>query len=114
MTSEDGPLMYQQEDRLILHDLRGVNIKVDFFLGSRKEFLDQDPCVSYSIKWRQVDVRVDQVTVSEHVSELGFFFSTQRLFIDNFCISGEVFNFQYKNIYNIITASCVILLGRDY
>ena len=106
--------MILEEDKLTLHDLRGVTIKVDFYLGTREEFLNATACIAYSIRWREVDVRVDQITVSESISELEFFHTTQQLCIDNFIISGEVYNFKCENIYNIITASCVILLGRDY
>lgn len=102
------------EDRLILHDLRGVNLRVGFFLGTREEFLKDTKCISYSIYWESVDVRVDQVTLTEQLSELDFCFSTQQLIIDDHVIVGEVVSFRCKKVEGVITASCTVLLGRDY
>jgi hypothetical protein len=102
--------MIIEEDRLILHDLRGVNLRVGFFLGTRAEFLKHAKCITYSICWESVDVRVDQITLSE-VSELDFFFSTQQLFIDDQVISGDVIDFRLEP-GDIITASCTIATGR--
>ena len=103
-----------EEDRIILHDLRGVNVKVDFFLGTRKELLKQASCISYSICWEAVDIRVDLITFREKLSELAFFFNTQQLFIDDQVISGEVISFNSEPGENgILSVSCKILIGRD-
>jgi len=104
--------MTLEEDRLILHDLRGVNLKVGFFLGTREEFLNDTKCISYSICWESVDVRVDTITLSEEL--LGFFYVTQRLIVDDHVIAGEVIDFRCEKVDGIITAFCTILLGRDY
>jgi hypothetical protein len=106
--------MTLEEDRLILHDLKGVNLKVGFFLGTRKEFLKDTRCIHYSICWEAVDVKVEQITLSEEVLELDFFYVTQQLIIDDHVIAGEVIDFRCEKIDGLITASCTILLGRDY
>lgn len=106
--------MTLEEDRLILHDLRGVNLKVDFFLGTRKEYLEQQKCIAYSVCYDSVDVRVDQITLSEQISDLDFYFNTQQLFIDDHVLSGEVISFHCeKGHENLLTACCKILIGRD-
>ena len=114
MTLEDGHAKATLEDRLILHDLKGVNLKVDFFLGTRKELLDDMRCISYSICWDSVDVRVDQVTVSELISDLDFFYCTQQLFIDDQLVSGDVISFRTEQGTSGLIAFCTIALGRDY
>ena len=106
--------MILEEDRLILHDLRGVNLTVDFFFGTREDLIGGTQCIDYSVCWKSVDVRVDQVTVSEQISELDFFYSQQRLCIDDHVIAGEVVRFQCEKIDEVLTVSCTILLGRDY
>ena len=107
--------MILEEDRLILHDLRGVNLKVDFFLGTREEFLKDTKCIAYSICWESVDVRVDQITYLEPLYDLDFFFNTQQIFIDDHILSGEVLSFYCERSKDgVLTASCKILLGRDY
>ena len=107
--------MALEDDRLILHDLRGVNLKVDFFLGTREELINKTKCIAYSVCWDSVDVRVDLITVNEQISDLEFFYNTQQLFIDDQIISGEVFDFRSGiNEDNKIIASCKISLGRDY
>lgn len=106
--------MTLEEDRLILHDLKGVNLRVGFFLGTRQELMKDTKCIHYSICWDTVDVRVDQLTVSELISELDFFYTTQQLIVDDHVIAGEVFDFRCEKANDIITASCVVLLGRDY
>ena len=107
--------MTLEEDRLILHDLKGVNLKVDFFLGTRKEFQEQTKCITYSVCYESVDVRVDQVTYLEPLYELDFFFNTQQIFIDDHILSGEVLSFYCEPAKDgVLTASCKILLGRDY
>jgi hypothetical protein len=106
--------MILEDDRLILHDLREVNLKVTFFLGTRKEYLQQQPCITYSICWDSVDVRVDQVTVIDQISELDFFYCTQQLFIDDHLLSGEVYSFDCTTSDSTLNAFCTILLGRDY
>ena len=107
--------MTLEEDRLILHDLKGVNLKVDFFFGTREDFLKDVRCISYSVCWKAVDVLVDLVTVAEQISELEFYYDRQRLFIDDHKLSGEVIGFNTEpDENNILTASCTVLLGRDY
>ena len=112
----DGGLAKPQlkEDRLILHDLKGVNLRVGFFLGTLEEFLDRARCISYSVCWDSVDVRVDQVTVSEQISDLDFYYQTQQLHIDDHTLFGEVIDFRCERSDTGLTASCTILLGRDY
>lgn len=106
--------MTLEEDRIILHDLKGVNLRVGFFLGTREEFIKETKCIHYSICWDTVDVRVDQVTVSELISELDFFYVTQQLIVDDHVITGELLDFRCENADGAIIASCAILLGRDY
>jgi hypothetical protein len=106
--------MTLEEDRIILHDLRGVNLKVDFFLGTREEFFDRQKCISYSVCYDSVDVRVDQITLSEQLSDLDFYFNTQQLYIDDHVISGEVISFYCEpGEGNLLTAYCTILIGRN-
>ena len=107
--------MILEEDRLVLHDLKGVNLKVDFFLGTRKEFIEQAKCISYSVCYESVDVRVYQITLSEQRCDLDFYFNTQQLVIDEHVLSGEVVSFYCeKDNQGVLIASCKILLGRDY
>ena len=107
--------MMLKEDRMVLHDLRGVNLKVDFFLGTRKEFVKQTKCVGYSVCYESVDIRVEQITYTEPLYELDFCYNAQQLFIDDHTISGEVVSFHCERQDNgILTARCKILLGRDY
>ena len=114
MTLEVGPVKVLSDDRLTLHDLRGVDLKVDFFLGTREEFLENTECTAYSIRWRAVDVRVDLITVTERISGLTFYYQIQQLLIDNQVISGDVLSFQTKPIYFGTAAICTIALGRGY
>lgn len=102
------------EDRLILHDLKGVNLKVSFFLGTREEFIKEKKCISYSVCYDSVDVKVYQLTVSELISDLDFFYTTQQLIIDDHTLSGEVINFRFEPSDSGLIASCAVLLGRDY
>ena len=103
------------EDRLIMHDLKGVNLKVDFFLCTLEEFLQDTRCISYSICWDKVDVRVDQVSYLEPLYELDFFYSAKQLLIDEQVISGDVLDFRCNQTSDgSLVASCKILLGRDY
>ena len=106
--------MTLKEDRLILHDLKGVNLKVDFFLGTREEYARQQKCISYSVCYDSVNVRVDQIILTEQLSELDFRHSTQQLIIDDHILSGEVICFRCENVDSILTAFCKVLLGRDY
>ena len=106
--------MILEEDRLILHDLKGVNLKVDFFLGTREEYLKQQKCISYSVCYESVNVRVDQITLTEQLSELDFYFNTHQLIIDDHVLSGEVLSFRCERVDGLLTAFCKILLGRDY
>jgi hypothetical protein len=106
--------MTLEEDRIMLHDLKEVNLKVDFFLGTRKEYIEDTKCISYSICWDTVNVRVDQITLSEELSELDFYHVTQQLIIDDHVLSGEVLCFRCDKIDGVLTAYCKMLLGRDY
>ena len=74
------------EYQIILHDLRGVNLTVGFFLDT-ETFL-------YSICWNKVDVRVEQITVTEMIHELPFVYNTQQLFIDDRLITGDILDFR--------------------
>ena len=103
-----------EEDRITLHELREVSIKVDFFLGTRSELLDNAKCTAYSICWKDVDIRVDTITFTEQISELDFFFSINQLFIDDHIISGDVLDFHWEvTEQNKIIAFCKIAIGRD-
>jgi hypothetical protein len=102
------------EDRIVLHDLRGVNVKVDFFLGTRQDLKKDTKCISYSVCWESVNIRVYQITLTEEVSDLDFYQVTQQLMIDDHIIVGEVINFKSEKVNDIIIASCTVLLGRDY
>ena len=107
--------MTLEEDRIILHDLRGVNLKVAFFLGTRAELLQQQKCVAYSVCYESVDVRVDQVTYIEPLYELDFYYSSQQLIIDDHVLSGDVLSFSCeRDSDGTLVAYCKILLGRDY
>lgn len=104
-----------EEDRLILHDLRGVNLTVNFFFGTKQELQEHTKCVAYSICWETVDVRVEQTTITEQICELDFFFVGQQLIIDDQIISGDVFAFTYEpGEDGKIAAFCKIALGKDY
>lgn len=101
-----------EEDRIILHELRGVNIKVDFFLGTRSDVINQAKCVAYSVCWQKVDIRVDLVTFTEQISELDFFYSGQQLYIDDHMISGDIVDFYLEATEpNKLTAFCKIAIG---
>ncbi len=103
-----------EEDRIVLHELKGVNVKVDFFLGTKRELLDNSRCIAYSICWKDVNVRVDMITYTERISELDFFFSVHQLFIDDQMISGDVIDFHWEvGDAGRIIAFCKILIGRD-
>lgn len=102
------------EDRLILHDLKGVNLRVNFFLGTREEYLQQAKCIAYSVCYESVDVKVYQVTLTEQISELDFYYTSQQLIIDDHTISGEVINFDFRHEDSGLIASCAVLLGKDY
>ena len=103
-----------EEGRIVLHELKGVNIKVDFFLGSREELLKNSGRITYSVCWEAVDVRVDTIAVVEQISDLDFRFNTQQLVIDDHIISGEVLDFNLEADENgLITACCKILIGGD-
>ena len=106
--------MLLEEDRIVLHDLRGVSLRVGFFLGTREEWVEDTQCISYSICWESVDVKVDQITLSEELEGLDFFYVKQQLIIDEHTIAGEVIDFRCAKVDGILTASCVVLLGRDY
>jgi hypothetical protein len=106
--------MTLEEDRLTLHDLRGVNLKVGSFLGTREEFLQNQKCVAYSVCWDFVNVRVDQVTITEQLHELDFHHLSHQLYIDDHKLSGEVCDFNCWQTDSGLIASCTMLLGRDY
>ena len=114
MTSEDGHAKATLEDRLTLHDLTGVNLKVDFFLGTREELLDDTRCMLYSICWSSVAVRVEQITISELISDLDFFYCAQQLYIDDQPVYGDVISFRTEQGPSGLIALCTIALGRDY
>lgn len=109
-----GGSMTLEEDRLILHDLRGVNLKVDFFLGTREEYLENTKCISYSVCYDSVDVRLDQVTYLEPLYDLNFYHSAHQLFIDDHTILGDVISFRCEQTNAGLIAFCTILLGKEY
>lgn len=109
-----GGCMILEEDRLILHDLKGVNLKVSFFLGTREEYLENAKCISYSVCYDSVDVRVDQITYKEPLYELDFYYNSQQIFIDDHILSGDVISFNCEQTDSGLVAYCIILLGRDY
>jgi hypothetical protein len=94
------------EYQLILHDLKGVNLTVGFFL---------DPeIVLYSICWNKVDVRVEQITITELIHDLPFTCNTQQLFIDDHLITGEVLDFRCELVSDgSIQAYCKIVIRWD-
>lgn len=95
-----------EDDRIILHDLRGVNLTVGFFLDTEISL--------YSICWRKVDVRVELCNFIEQVSEQSFPFSTQQLFIDDRKISGDVIDFRCEpGVDDIINVYCKIVILWD-
>ena len=106
--------MTLEEDRLILHDLKGVNLKVDFFLGTREELVKDARCITYSVCYESVDVRIDQITFVEPLYDLDFYYNTQQIFIDDHILVGEVCSFYCEKTSVGLTAYCTILLGRDY
>ena len=107
-----GSSMILEEDRLVLHDLKGVNLKVDFFLGNRKEYLRKTKCVTYSVCYESVDIRVDQITYVEPLYELDFYSVSQQIFIDDHVLSGEVIDFHCEQNDSGLIAFCTILLGN--
>ena len=104
-------IMISVEDRLILHDLKGVNLKVSFFLGTREEYMQQAKCIAYSVCYESVDVRVDQVAYIEPLCELDFHYCSEHLFIDDHIISGDIINFNCEQTSSGLIAFCTILLG---
>ena len=103
-----------EEDRVVLHELRGVNLKVDFFLGTREELLNEARAIAYSICWKNVDILIDQTTFTEQVYDMDFYFSIQQLIIDDHVISGDVIDFHWEaDEKGLIIAYCKILIGRD-
>lgn len=94
------------EYQLILHDLGGVNLTVGFFLDT-ETFL-------YSICWNKVDVRVEQLTITELIQELPFTTNAQQLFIDDHLITGEVLDFRCElGSDESIQAYCKIVVRWD-
>ena len=92
------------EYQLILHDIKGVNLTVGFFLDT-ETFL-------YSICWNKVDARVEQITITELIQELPFTSNTQQLFIDDHLITGEVLDFRCELGPNkSILAYCKIVIN---
>lgn len=77
-----------EEDRLTLHDLIGVSLRVDFFCTTDLEH------VVASTFWASVDVRVDSITYNEQISELDFYYNTHQLFINDQIIVGNVLDFR--------------------
>lgn len=95
-----------EDDRITLHDLRGVNVKVDFFLDTEKRL--------YSICWDKVDIRVEQITITEMIHELPFTWNTQQLFIDDHLLTGEVLDFRCETGSNgSIQVYCKIVIRWD-
>jgi hypothetical protein len=94
------------EYQLVLHDIKGVNLTVGFFLDT-ETFL-------YSICWNKVDVRVEQLTITELIQELPFTTNTQQLFIDDHLIIGEVLDFRCElGSDGSIQAYCKIVIRWD-
>jgi hypothetical protein len=94
------------EYQLILHDIKGVNLTVGFFLDT-ETFL-------YSICWNKVDARVEQLTITELIQELPFTCNTQQLFIDDHLITGEVLDFRCEvGSDSSIQAYCKIVIRWD-
>ena len=92
------------ECQLILHDIKGVNLTVGFFLDT-ETFL-------YSICWNKVDVRIEQLTITEPIQELPFTTNTQQLFIDDHLITGEVLDFRCElGSDGSIQAYCKIVIN---
>jgi hypothetical protein len=106
--------MTLEEDRIVLHDLKGVNLKVGFFLGTRDEYIQNKRCVAYSVCWEYVSVKVYQVTIIEPIQDLDFHYLSHQLVIDDHVLSGEVCDFNCWQADSGLTASCALLLGRDY
>lgn len=79
-----------EEDRVLLHDLRGVSLRVDFFCST-----DLKHVVS-STFWTDVDVRVYEVTYVEPIYDLDFYYTTHQLFICDQIITGDVLEFRYE------------------
>ena len=90
------------EYQLILHDLRGANLTVGFFL-------DTDTFL-YSICWSKVAVRVEQLTITEQIHELPFTYNIQQLFIDDHLITGDVLDFRCSVVDNNIQVYCKIII----
>lgn len=92
--------------QIILHDLRGVNLTVGFFLDTEIPL--------YSICWNKVDVRVEQITITEMIHELPFTCNTQQLFIDDHLLTGEVLDFRCETGSNgSIQVYCKIVIRWD-
>jgi hypothetical protein len=94
------------EYQLVLHDIKGVNLTVGFFL-------DTDT-VMYSICWNKVDVRVERLTITELIQELPFTTNVQQLFIDDHLITGEVLDFRCElGSDRSVQAYCKIVIRWD-
>jgi hypothetical protein len=93
-----------EDEQLILHDLRGVNLTVGFFSDIEKSL--------YSVCWRKVDVRVEFCYCSEQISDLTFHFNTQRLFVDDHIISGDVVDFRCEPTKDgVIQVFCKLVIN---
>ena len=101
------------EDRLLLHDLKGVNLKVDFFLGTREEY-HKAVGLSYSVCWKTVDVKVYELTCSNLITDLDFSYTQQQLLIDEHLLSGDLISFHTYQTPEGLTAHCLIALGKEY
>jgi hypothetical protein len=88
---------------IILHDLRGVNLTVGFFLDREMPL--------YSVCWDRVDVRVTQITVTEQIQELPFTYNTQQLFIDDHLITGDVLDFRCSKHGESIQVYCKLVIN---
>lgn len=91
------------EYQLILHDVKGVNLTVGFFL-------DTDTYL-YSICWDKVDVRVAHTSITETIRELPFTSNTQQLFIDDHLITGDVLDFRCERGGSGIQVYCKIVIN---
>ena len=99
-------MMDTDDYQLILHDIKGVNLTVGFFLDTEIPL--------YSICWNKVDVRVEQLTITEMIHELPFTCNTQQLFIDDHLITGDVLDFRCElGDKGAIQVYCKIVIKWD-
>ena len=100
------------EERILIHDLKKVNVKVDFLWDTKSELVDWNDCVMYPTFWTDVDVRVETLTFAEQLLGQVFVFNTQQLFINDQCISGDVLDFRCeRDNSGKITVFCKVVVG---